>query len=98
MTSVIGRDPMRTSWDTIQTLAILYIVFQIKRIRWEHGIIPNTNRYRHLTACLNTQHSIFKIKLVRVYKLIKRVSSIHYIYIYISLVNVKSWTNITFVF
>ena len=96
MTSVIGRDPMRTSWDTIQTLAILYIVFQIKRIWWEHGIIPNTNRYRHLTACLNTQHSIFKIKLVRVYKLIKRVSSIHYIYIY--LVNVKSWTNITFVF
>jgi hypothetical protein len=69
MTSVIGRDPMRTSWDTIQTLAMLYIVFQIKRIWWEHGIIPNTNRYRHLTAFLNTQHSIFKIKLVRVYKL-----------------------------
>jgi hypothetical protein len=83
MTSVIGRDPMRTSWDTIQTLAMLYIVFQIKRIWWEHGIIPNTNRYRHLTAFLNTQHSIFKIKLVRVYKLRGSHRFIIYIYIYI---------------
>ena len=83
MTSVVGRDPMRTSWDTIQTLAMLYIVFQIKRIWWEHGIIPNTNRYRHLTAFLNTQHSIFKIKLVRVYKL--RGSHRFIIYIYILL-------------
>jgi hypothetical protein len=82
MTSVIGRDPMRTSWDTIQTLAMLYIVFQIKRIWWEHGIIPNTNRYRHLTAFLNTQHSIFKIKLVRVYKLRGSHRFIIYIYIY----------------
>ena len=85
MTSVIGRDPMRTSWDTIQTLAMLYIVFQIKRIWWEHGIIPNTNRYRHLTAFLNTQHSIFKIKLVRVYKLRGSHRFIIYIYIYILL-------------
>jgi hypothetical protein len=85
MTSVVGRDPMRTSWDTIQTLAMLYIVFQIKRIWWEHGIIPNTNRYRHLTAFLNTQHSIFKIKLVRVYKLRGSHRFIIYIYIYILL-------------
>jgi hypothetical protein len=80
MTSVIGSDPMRTRSDTIQTLATLYMVCQIKWIWLEHGIIPNTKRYHHLTASLNTQHLIFKIKLVRVYKLRGSHRFILYIY------------------